>query len=375
MAADIPHFYGRDRELTILSHWILGDSPINPSPCRLLSILGLGGIGKSALTIRLAQTLAPHFDAVLWRSLKAAPPLSELLDTLLKALVCAPNTPLPTALSGKLDTFQRTLRQKRCLVILDNLDVLLDPTQPWGTFQANHQDYCEFIRQLGEVEHKSCILITSREKPQNIDDLEGDHFPVRTLYLGGLDAIAAQNILHQTGLMGEAPTLTPLIDDGGGHPLALKIVSTTIRELFGGKITQFLNQGYGIFNGLHRLLQQQLQRLSGLETSVLYWLAINQDPITLAQLQSDLIHPPLPTHLFAVLDSLKRRSLLETVLPTPKVDFASEIGITYTLQPEVMESFLHDLIQQLCREITHQTPQSFRKKNQVVSRQPLHTKL
>jgi WD40 repeat protein len=359
MAADIPHFYGRDRELTTLSHWILGNSPPSPQPCRLISILGLGGIGKSALATRLAQTLAPEFDSVLWRSLKAAPPLTDLLDTLLNALTPVPAAPLPIALSDKLDAFLQTLRQKRGLVILDNLDALLEPAQPCGTFQPNHQDYCEFIRQLGEVEHRSCILITSREKPQNIDDLEGEHFPVRTLYLGGLDAIAAQHVLHQTGLIGEAPTLTPLINFYGGHPLALKIVSTTIRELFGGNIDQFLHQGYGIFNGLHRLLQQQLQRLSDLETAVLYWLAINQDPVPLSQLQTDLIQTPLPGHLLAVLDSLKRRSLLETVIPPSIAGFVSRNEITYTLQPAVMESFLHDLIQKLCHEITTQTPQLF----------------
>ena len=40
-----------------------------------MAILGMGGIGKSALVSLLGQQLAPQFDSVLWRSLRDAPPV------------------------------------------------------------------------------------------------------------------------------------------------------------------------------------------------------------------------------------------------------------------------------------------------------------
>lgn len=84
-AADIPHFYGRDSEVSILKQWILADH------CRLITVLGGGGIGKSALIIHLAQLLHDQFDVLIWRSLKTEPPFSDLLVEILSQLASAPS--------------------------------------------------------------------------------------------------------------------------------------------------------------------------------------------------------------------------------------------------------------------------------------------
>jgi hypothetical protein len=44
---------------------------------RLIALLGIGGIGKTALAARLAQHLAPRFQRIYWRSLGDAPPVAE----------------------------------------------------------------------------------------------------------------------------------------------------------------------------------------------------------------------------------------------------------------------------------------------------------
>jgi hypothetical protein len=58
-ALDVPSLYGREQELSTLAHWVVQEH------CRLVSVLGLGGIGKSALAVRLMHQVAAHFEVVL----------------------------------------------------------------------------------------------------------------------------------------------------------------------------------------------------------------------------------------------------------------------------------------------------------------------
>lgn len=345
-AADVPNFYGRDSEMATLSRWVGEDR------CRLISILGMGGIGKSALAIHLAQTMQTQFEALIWRSLKSAPPLSELLSGLLKFLAPSPDASIPTSVSGKLEQLFAYLRQKRCLVILDNFDMLLQSGQQAGVLQTDYQEYHELLHYAGELSHTSCILLTSREKPQGMDAMEGDRLPVRTMYLTGLDIASSQLVLDQKGLTGSELEINRLIDHYRGHPLGLKIVASSIYELFGGDITQFLQQGHNVFNGLRQLLAKQVQRLSAIEQDILYWLAINCEPISVEQLQKDLMPEPLTAMLLEALESLRRRSLIETA--------KTDAGFTaFTLQPVVMEYLIDDLIQHLYEEITTPSPHYF----------------
>jgi len=80
-------FYGRERELATLEQWVVRER------CRVVSVLGMGGIGKSALAVRLMHQVAPHFEVVLWRSLRDAPTCEALLRT---ACRCSPLSRLPT---------------------------------------------------------------------------------------------------------------------------------------------------------------------------------------------------------------------------------------------------------------------------------------
>src|SRR5207244_3014714 len=66
-APDVVRFVGRGEELATLRDWVLEEH------ARLLAVLGMGGIGKTALASRLAQDAAPRFQRVYWRSLRDAP--------------------------------------------------------------------------------------------------------------------------------------------------------------------------------------------------------------------------------------------------------------------------------------------------------------
>ncbi len=93
-ALDVPSFYGRQPELALLSQWVVQER------CRMVSVLGVGGIGKSALAVTLMRRVAERFEVVLFRSLRDAPPVKRGFRT---ACRCSPCSRLPRCLPASND--------------------------------------------------------------------------------------------------------------------------------------------------------------------------------------------------------------------------------------------------------------------------------
>src|SRR2546421_5222359 len=106
-ALDVPSFYGRQGELATLARWVVQER------CRVVSVLGLGGIGKSALAVSLMHQVAAHFEVVLWRSLRDAPDCSALLEECLQVLAPQPLREVPASLEGRLSLLMEHLREQR----------------------------------------------------------------------------------------------------------------------------------------------------------------------------------------------------------------------------------------------------------------------
>ncbi|OYQ64428.1 hypothetical protein B9G53_12040 [Pseudanabaena sp. SR411] len=338
-AIDVSLFYGRTSELETLSQWILHDR------CRLVTLLGMGGMGKTALSVKIAEQLQGEFDYVIWRSLRHAPSFHDKMTDCIKILSHQQVTTLPADHHEQITCLIEYFRKSRCLLVLDNFDTLLHHGKKIGTYLDGYESYGELLWRMGETSHQSCVLITSREKPAEVAALEGDGLPVRTLALSGLEFIAGQTILTLKGLSVSDAEARQLVDCYSGNPLALKIAATAIRDLHKGNINLFLASGITLFNGISNLLFQQFQRLADLQNRVMYWLAIHRESISLTELHSVFVPSMSKAKLMEVLESLLRQNLIES----------DRHG--FTQQPVVMEYVTEKLIELIHQEIITESPQ------------------
>lgn len=238
-APETAAFFGREAEIAQLEDWVLNQR------CRIVAILGIagvgktglslklgrGGIGKTDLSLKVARGLAAEFDAVIWRKLLNAPPLPDILADLLNFLSGQQLARLPESLDEQLALLLSYLRQQRCLILLDNGESILQGGEAPGHYRPGYEDYGQLFSQIGETEHQSCLLLTSREKPRDIARLEGKHKPVRCFNLSGLDPDNGQKIFTECGrllglqLGGERLVFLPVARHGLLQVLDLLLVA------------------------------------------------------------------------------------------------------------------------------------------------------
>jgi WD40 repeat protein/GTPase SAR1 family protein len=343
-ANDVSAFYGRTNDLNILEQWIIKER------CRVVAVLGMGGIGKTSLVVKIAQQIQSRFEYVIWRSLYNAPPLFEMLANLIQFVSNEQvlETDLPTSVDSRISRLISYLQQHRCLIVLDNAETILQSGICAGHYREGYEDYGLLIKRVGEISHMSSLLLTSREKLPELVLLEGETLPVRSLQLSGVEVAAGQKIFEVKGLLGSELELKTIVDRYGGNALALKIVATTIQHVFDGNISEFLKQDTTVFGDIRQLLEQQFSRLSNLEKDIMYWLAINREPVSLSEVREDIVSPIPPQQLLESLDSLVRRSLVE------------KSESLFTQQPVVMEYVTQRLVDQVCQEIATEKPDLFR---------------
>ncbi len=154
-------FYGRIEELITLEQWILNEH------CQLVALLRIGGIGKTALSVKFAQKIQDNFEYAIWRSLREAPPVKIILGNLIPFLSDEQETEsnLPESFSDRVSLLLYYLQNYRCLAILDNAESIFCSGSRAGLDREGYEEYGELLRRVGEVTHQSCLVLTSRKLP------------------------------------------------------------------------------------------------------------------------------------------------------------------------------------------------------------------
>jgi WD40 repeat protein len=341
---DIQPFCGRINELKKLTTWVSIDK------CKLIAILGIGGIGKTAVATKLGQQLQDSFEYVIWRSLREAPPLNQLLGDLIGVLSQHINLELSKTSPKRIALLLEQLQQHRCLLILDNVEAIMNPGEYAGNYREGYGNYGDLFHRVGSAEHQSCVVITSREPPSEITELSNDRLPVRTFSLGGL-ADAGADLLEQMSVTGKLSQLKEVSDRCQGNPLYLRIIANTIVNNFDGDLADFLESDRYTYAKIGNILTAQLARLATEEKLLIYYLAIQREPVSIESMYQHFAPLNLDRSLPTTVDSLIKRSIVQMIGSNDLSSKKSSKNKRYTLQNVILEFTTDRLLEELSLEL------------------------
>lgn len=293
---DVRIFVGREEEINLLTNWIVRDR------CRLVAILGMAGLGKTTLAVKVIEQIEEEFDFIIWRSLRGAPPLEEILAGLIQFFEPSTNN-LPQRTETRISLLMEKFRATRCLLVLNQFEEILSGKE---LTNKRELEYGEFLGRLARESHLSCCLLTSREKPKEFSLLEQESL-VRGFCLSGLKSNDSLKLLHLDNLVGSEREKQLLVSLYANNPLTIKMVSLTIKNIFNKNITEFLSANTLILSDIRNLLDEQFDRLSEIEKQLLYTMVVNQKLMELRGVGKELTLDLLPQEQLEALQSLQRR--------------------------------------------------------------------
>jgi nucleoside phosphorylase len=238
------------------------------SSCRLLLILGLTGIGKTALAEKIATDLQNWFDRDWKNNLRRANFDYEDKPTDFASTATRWLEEWGVVLSTKdknpeqlLQRLLKYLNENCVLVILDSLERLLTGNEEdgWGNFTDQWWERF-FLRLLSAESFSSRVIITSQDLPLTLIDPRYKNFWHQQI-LHGLDEIDQGKLFKVNNLGSNQNTseFSLLMRIGKiyqGHPLVLRVVIGEILECFDGNINAYWAEISGSITEVERDILQ-----------------------------------------------------------------------------------------------------------------------
>lgn len=317
-------FYGRTTELNQLKKWI------NQKKHNLILIYGIKGIGKTSLIIELVNFIKNNFDYVAYYSLKLNPSLENIEQKLLKLVShCTENNLEVLEETYQENSAQNLIKliglvsQHRCLIIFDDVHFL-------NVFNdQSSQDFNLFFETIAQLDHKSCLILSSSINLRNIYDLSINYSSIQLLQLKNLEPIAAKQLLQDKG-MNNDDIIEKLIQIYESHPLWLKQIVNVIQNLLNGDPSLILdNNKTFLTDSMQRELNMIINQLSNREKQILIILANNEKQLSINDIcqQSSL-------SLNEVINGLEKLSDRCLITQQNSYFHVNELIKTYLIQTE-----------------------------------------
>ncbi|HET9821392.1 MAG TPA: NB-ARC domain-containing protein, partial [Burkholderiaceae bacterium] len=242
-------FIGRERELDEVKALL--------KKSRMVTLLGMGGLGKTRLSLQVAaETIQDYPDGAWFLD------LSVLRDEALVAAEAArvldvreePERPLIQTLSAFLKT-------KRALVVVDNCEHLVHACAELTSAILKAAPHVRFITSSREAlrvpgEHAYPILPLPLPRPGDPLELVAQSTAVQ-LFVARARQLKPSFELNER----EAPAVAELVSRLEGIPLALELAAARVRAMSVGDINKRLKDRYKLLTGGDRVLQERQQTL------------------------------------------------------------------------------------------------------------------
>jgi len=314
----IKQIFGRNNEFSNLTKFLV----LN----KLILIVGMSGIGKSSLAKAIYESHLLSYDRKIFCACNDNFSVSDIDECMGVQIEAQKLNNVNTRILSR-------LQQKRCLLILDDLNL---------EHLEYEESYTDLLKQIVETPHQSCVIVTSRSLPQGYRGWEPRP---KVVELQGLTEPEAIELLKNEGLPSEAKSkqVQDLIQKYGGNPWGLKLAVQDILELHNGDLESYLRHSTVFVKELREEIQGILKRLTDLELKILYWLVLHKKSFDINEIReafSDRNKYAIDGNTIRdAVNELRRRSLLK--------NHDGQLA----LLTEVQNCVELDFLKEICREI------------------------
>jgi predicted ATPase/DNA-binding CsgD family transcriptional regulator len=211
-------FVGRQNELSRIANLFFEPS------CRLITLLGAGGIGKTRLALQAAATLQNHYpDGVYFVPLQALVSADLIVSAILEAI----GLQFPPGHDSK-EQLINYLNNKVILFILDNFEHLLDGTTLISEFiaRAPNINLLATSRERLNIREEWVFEVQGLTVPPNDDVPDLENYSAVQLFVQN-----ARQVKPEFRLIDEVASVARVCRLVGGMPLGLELAAGWLRVL------------------------------------------------------------------------------------------------------------------------------------------------